>query len=369
MTSSSDETMRAIAATARGAPSVLHALSLPAPPPPTAHDLLIRVHATSVNPVDTKIRAGTYDDYQVPGNATAYFARAPPLPQILGYDGAGVVEAVGPDAEREGWKNGDRVFYSGAPHRPGADAELQLVDGRSVARMPGQLDWVEAAAMPLTWITAWEALVERMEIKEGERAGVLIVNGAGGVGSAASQIARHVLRLPVVVTTASRDETRRFSLSMGATHIINHHADLPSQVAALALPVPIKYIFITHRTEQYLAPAAAICAPFGKVSSIVQTKELPMYESEWMAKSLTFSWVLLGTKPWYGVEPDSHGRILNRLRELVDAGVVKSHLTQRLPLTVEGVRKGHELLAEGKVIGKIGLGVEEGGLKPGGAFA
>lgn len=368
---SSSTTMRAIAATARGDPSVIRPVTLPAPSPPTSHDLLVRVHAASVNPVDTKIRAGTYDDYQVPGDAVAYFSRAPALPQVLGYDGAGEVEAVGPDAARGGggWKAGDRVYYSGAPSRQGADAELQLVDARSVARKPESLDWVEAAALPLTWITAWEALVERMEIKEAERAGVLIVNGAGGVGSVASQIARHVLRLPVVVTTASRDETRRFSLSMGATHTVNHHEDLPSQVAALNLPVPIKYIFITHRTEQYLGPAAAICAPFGKVSSIVQTKELPMYETEWMAKSLTFSWVLLGTKPWYGVELDSHGQILEKLRELIDAGVVKTHLTQRLPLTAEGVRKGHELLAEGKVIGKIGLGVEEGGLKQGEAFA
>lgn len=362
-------TMRAIAATARGDPSVIRVVTLPTPPPLSAHDLLIRVHAASVNPVDTKIRAGTYDDYQVPGDPIAYFARAPALPQVLGYDGAGEVEAVGPDADKAGWNKGDAVYYSGAPNRQGADAELQLVDARSVARKPERLDWVEAAALPLTWITAWEALVERMEIKEGEKAGVLIVNGAGGVGSVASQIARHVLRLPVVVTTASRDETRRFSLSMGATHTVNHHADLPSQVAALGLPVPIKYVFITHRTEQYLAPAAAICAPFGKVSSIVQTQELPMYETEWMAKSLTFSWVLLGTKPWYGVELDSHKQILDKLRELIDAGVVQTHLTQRLPLTAEGVRKGHELLAEGKVIGKIGLGVEEGGLKPGEAFA
>lgn len=179
---SSSTTMRAIAATARGDPSVIRPVTLPAPSPPTSHDLLVRVHAASVNPVDTKIRAGTYDDYQVPGDAVAYFSRAPALPQVLGYDGAGEVEAVGPDAARGGggWKAGDRVYYSGAPSRQGADAELQLVDARSVARKPESLDWVEAAALPLTWITAWEALVERMEIKEAERAGVLIVNGAGG---------------------------------------------------------------------------------------------------------------------------------------------------------------------------------------------
>lgn len=185
----------------------------------------------------------------------------------------------------------------------------------------------------------------------------------------ASQIARHVLKLPVVVTTASRPETQRFSRLMGATHIVNHREDLPTQIASLNLSVPIKYIFITHRTEQYLAPAASICAPFGKVCSIVQTKDVPMYGTEWMAKGLTFVWGLLGTKPWYGVELDSHGKILGKLRELIDQGIVKSHLTQRLPLTAEGVRKGHSLLEEGKVIGKIGLGVEDGGLKSGVAFS
>ncbi|EOD49722.1 putative quinone oxidoreductase protein [Neofusicoccum parvum UCRNP2] len=361
--------MRAIAATARGDPSVITAMTLPAPPPPQNHDLLVRVHATSVNPVDTKIRAGTYDDYQASGDALAYYARSPGLPQVLGYDGAGVVEAAGPAAAAAGWQAGDAVFYSGAPDRPGADAELQAVDARSAARKPARLDWTEAAAMPLTWITAWEALVERMAIAEGEHAGILIVNGAGGVGSVASQIARHVLRLPAVVTTASRAETRAFSLERGATHTVNHHGDLPAQVRGLALPVPIKYVFITHRTEQYIGPAAAIAAPFGKVCSIVQTEELPMYGTEWMAKGLTFVWELIGTKPWYGVELDSHGKILEKLRGLVDEGIVKSHLQKRLPLTAEGVRKGHELLAAGKVIGKVGLGVEEGGLAAGEAFS
>ncbi|EKG16544.1 Alcohol dehydrogenase superfamily zinc-containing [Macrophomina phaseolina MS6] len=361
--------MRAIAATERGPISVLQAVTLPRPPSPQAHDLLVRVRATSVNPVDTKIRNGTYDDYQLPGDPLAYYKQAPALPQVLGYDGAGIIEEVGPDAAKLGWKEGDEVFYSGSPNRPGSDAELQVVDARSVAAKPKTLDWIEAAVLPLTWITAWEALLERMEIKEGEQAGILIVNGAGGVGSMASQIARHVLKLPVVVTTASRPETQRFSRSMGATHIVNHHEDLPSQIAALNLPVPIKYVFITHRTEQYIGPAASVCAPFGKVCSIVQTKELPMYATEWMAKGLTFVWELLGTKPWYGVDLDSHGKILDSLRYLVDEGIVKSHLTQRLPLTAEGVRKGHSLLEEGKVIGKVGLGVDEGGLKVGEAFS
>ncbi|KAJ6474677.1 chaperonin 10-like protein [Mycena vitilis] len=351
--------MRAIAVTKRGDIPVIQALTLPAPGPPTGHDLLVRIKATSVNPVDTKVRAGTYDDYQRGGDALAYYTRAPAPPHVIGFDAAGIVEAVGPQAE--GFQEGDAVYYSASPMRQGADAELQLVDARSVALKPVGLDFVEAAAMPLTWITAWEALVERMEVKEGEQAGVLIINGAGGVGSCASQIARHVLKLPVVVTTASREETTAFSRSMGATHAVNHRGDVPAQIAALKLPVPIKYVFITYRTEMYMDVAATVCAPFGKVCSIVQTQELKMYGEEWMAKGLTFVWELIGTKP-------CHGRILKRLAELLDAGVVKTHLKTRLPLTVEGVRKGHELLASGIVIGKVGLGVDEVGMQEGDAF-
>ncbi|KAF2138720.1 uncharacterized protein K452DRAFT_352866 [Aplosporella prunicola CBS 121167] len=354
--------MRAVAITAYGGVDKLKAVHLTKPSDPTGYDLLVKVKACSTNPVDTKVRAGTYDDYQRDGNSRDYYNHTPKLPQVIGFDGAGVVKAAGPEAQGIGFKLGDAVYYSGSPIRHGSNAQYQLVDARAAARKPEKLDFVEAAALPLTWITAYEALVERLEIKEDENAGVLIVNGAGGVGSVASQIARHILRLPVVITTTSREETTAFSKEMGATHTVNHHGDLPQQIRDLNLSTPIKYVFITHRTEQYIAPAAAVCAPFGKVCSIVQTQELPMYGTEWMTKGLTFVWELLGTKPWYGVEVDSHGRILKQLQELVDRGVAKTHLRQRLPLNEEGVRKAHELLESGKVIGKVGLGVDEGGL-------
>ena len=314
-----------------------------------------------MNPIDIKVRSRIYDDYP---HYYAHVPRPRPRPfetgyQILGYDGAGTIAAIG--EEVTDLRVGDEVYYSGSPIRQGSNAEFQLVDAGSVARKPENLDWVQAAAMPLTWITAWEALVERLGIARGEEAGLLIVNGAGGVGSVATQIARKVLRLPVVVTTTSREETTAFSEDMGATHTVNHRGDIVEQVAQLGLQVPIKYVFITHSTTPYLLPAAAICAPFGRVCSIVQTKDMsPMYGSEFMAKSLTFVWELLGTKPWYKVDVESHGKILRELAELLEKGEVKCHLKQSLRLDVEGLRKGHELIESGKTIGKNGLSVDFG---------
>ncbi|CAA9961232.1 Quinone oxidoreductase [Pyrenophora teres f. maculata] len=341
--------MQAVAVTEYGPITNLKTLHLPKPSNPQGHDILVRIKACSVNPVDTKVRAGTYDDYP------DYYERTPKLPQILGFDGAGVIESVGSDVTN--FQPGDQVYYAGSPIRQGSNAEFQLVDSRAVALKPKSLDWGQAAAMPLTWITAYEALVERMEIAKGENAGILIINGAGGVGSVASQIARRVLKLPVVITTASREETVRFSKDVGAaTHTVNHHHDIAAEVEKLKLNVPIKYVFITHTpTSGYLAPAAKICAPFGKVCSIVQDKEMPMYGTEFMAKSLTFVWALLGTKPYYGVDVESHGKILNDLAGMLDDGTVKCHCTQKLKVDEEGLRKAHEIIEGGKAVGKVAL--------------
>ncbi|EON62183.1 hypothetical protein W97_01403 [Coniosporium apollinis CBS 100218] len=352
--------MRAIAISKYGGIDNLVAIKVPKPADPQGHDVLVKVKATSLNPFDTKVRAGIYDDYP------DYYSRAPPLPQILGSDGSGTVEAVGPEVSS--FKPGDDVFYSGDPIKPGANAEYQLVDSRSVALKPKKLDYVEAASMPVAWMTAWEALVERLGIQEGEEAGIVIVNGAGGVGSIASQVARHILRLPVVVTTTSRPETTEFSRAMGATHTVNHREDIPAQVRDLNLTVPLKYVFITHSTSQYLEPAAAVCAPLGKVCSIVQTKEFPMYGTEFMAKSLTFVWELLGSEAWYGIETDSYGKMLSRLAELIDSGTIKCHLKQRLRLDLGGLRKAHEMIESGSVIGKVGLGIDIDGMSAEEAF-
>ncbi|KAF2441739.1 quinone oxidoreductase [Karstenula rhodostoma CBS 690.94] len=347
--SSTSSKSYAIAVTKRGDINTLQNVEVAKPSAPTGYDILVRIKACSVNPVDTKVRAGVYDDYP------DYYDRAPALPQILGFDAAGVVENTGPAVKK--FKAGDEVFYAGSPIRQGSNSEYQIVDSRSVAFKPESLDWGQAASMPLTWITAWEALVERLEIQKGEDVGILIINGAGGVGSVASQIARRVLKLPVVVTTASREETIKFSKDVGgATHTVNHREDIIKQVHDLKLDVPIKYVFITHTpTSGYLGPAAKILAPFGKVCSIVQDQEMPMYGTEFMAKSLTFAWALLGTKPYYGVQPESHGEILEELKELLDRGEVKCHNTQKLKLDEAGVKSAHEIIEGGKAIGKVSL--------------
>ncbi|KAF4551520.1 Zinc-binding dehydrogenase-like protein 24 [Elsinoe fawcettii] len=360
--------MRAIGVQKYGAVNELKALNLPNPKLESDDDILVRVRAASINPVDTKTRAGTYDDYCYGSNPLEYYKHAPRLPHIIGFDGAGVVEATGKNASQR-FKTGDEVYYCSSPFRQGTNAELQLVDYRSVAKKPKNLDFTEAAALPLTWITAWEALVERIEIKKGENAALLIINGAGGVGSAASQIARKVLNLPTIITTASRDETKQFTTEMGATHVINHREDVVKQIKDLKLQQPLKYIFITSRTEQYLSQCADVAAPFGKVCSIVQTKDLSgMYGHEWMAKSLTFVWELLGTKPYYGVDVDSHGKILEDLRKWIEEGTIKTTLKTRLPLTVAGLWKGHELLESGKGIGKTGFEVAYDGMVESDAF-
>ena len=167
-----------------------------------------------------------------------YYTRISYPFHIFHFDGAGIVEAVGPSVTH--FSPGDEVFYVSNPLRPGSTAEYQLVSEFDAGHKPASMDFVEAAAMPWTYGTAYEALVERLEIKKGENVGLLIINGAGGVGAVASQIARWVLELPVVVTTASRPETVEFTKRMGATHVVNHRGDLKKQVDELGLDVPIK---------------------------------------------------------------------------------------------------------------------------------
>ncbi|KAL4929729.1 zinc-binding alcohol dehydrogenase family protein [Aspergillus undulatus] len=336
--------MRAITVSRYGPESNLQSQEVPHPEEPQGRDLLVRVKACSVNPVDVKVRAGTYDDYP------DYYTLVTRPYQICGFDGAGKVIATGPESTL--FSVGDEVFYSGSPIRQGSNAEFQHVDERVVGHKPKSLNMVQAAAMPLTYVTAYEALVERLQIQKGEQAAVLIINGAGGVGAVATQIAKRVLELPVVVTTASRNETVNFSREMGATHVVNHHGDLGAAGAIC------RYIFIAHSTDRHLAACAKICAPFGKVCSIVQG-QVQMYGTEFMAKSLSFIWALLGTKSVYGVDQITHHETLGELAQLADSGLIQCHLTRELDLNVEGLREAHRLVGGGGVRGKVGLGIPQ----------
>ncbi|KAI1373788.1 NAD(P)-binding protein [Hypoxylon crocopeplum] len=230
---------------------------------------------------------------------------------------------------------------------------------------------MRAAAMPLTFATAYESLVDRLEIKEGEKAGILIINGGGGMGSIASQIARNILKLPIVITTASRPETVEFSKQMGATHVVNHRQDIVKQIQDLNLPadIPLKYAYITSRTEQYLFPIADVLAPFGKICSIVQA-HFDQYGSQMMSKSLAFVWCWLGTGAYHyylNDKQEKHHDWYEALGGYIESGAIKCHITQRYKATAEGIREVHAKLDAGKSIGKTALGVDEPGL--GEAFA
>jgi len=342
--------MKAVGLKKYGETDVLENLEVPKPPAPQGRDILIRVKASSVNPVDTKVRAGVYDDYpdyydHVPLNTDKY--------QILGYDSSGIIEQVGSDLSR--FKVGDEVYFLGSPFRQGSNADLVLADERGIALKPRSLSFEHAAGIPLTALTAWEALVERLKIKEGEQVAILIINGAGGVGSIASQICAQIFRLPVIITTASREETRKFTKEMGATHVIDHHQNIQQQIDGLQLNVPLKYAFITHTpVGEYVKICANVLAPFGKMCSIVQG-EFDMYGTPSMAKSLTFVWELLSTKIRYGGNLEVHGEVLEKLAKLIDEGKIKSIVTKVFDFNCENLRKAHDMITKGQAIGKITL--------------
>lgn len=359
--------MQAIGVAEYGPIENLQSRQLPKPSKPTGRQLLVQIKGISVNPIDIKVRNGTYDD------APDFYERVKPVTldaqglHVMGYDGAGIVTQVGPDARY--YKPGDEVFLLGNPAGQGCYAEQMLADERHVGRKPRTLDWAQAAAMPLTYATAYESIVERLGVSKNERAGILIINGGGGMGSISCQLARHYLQLPVVITTASRPETESFSREMGATHVINHREDIAQQIGDLIakgeIPadIPIKYAFITSRTEQYFIPIGKILAPFGKVCSIVQAK-FDMYGSEFMSKSLTFVWCWLGSGPYHHYAndaPEKHHEWYEELAKLMEEGTIKSHLTKRMKLTLENVKEAHRLIESGTMVGKMGLSVDEPG--------
>ncbi|KAI1260979.1 quinone oxidoreductase [Xylariaceae sp. FL1019] len=355
--------MRAVGVTEYGPIDNLKAGKVPKPPKPTGRQLRVQVKAISVNPIDIKVRGGVYDDPPDYYDRVTSLTQESPNLHIIGYDGAGIVLEAGPDAKY--FKAEDEVFYLGSPVMQGSYSEEQIIDERHAGHKPKSLDFVQSAAMPLTYGTAYESLVERLEIKKGENAAILIINGGGGMGSIASQIARYILKLPIVITTASRPETVEFSKQMGATHVVNHREDIVKQIRDLNLPadVPLKYAFITSRTEQYLHPIGDILVPFGKVCSIVQAR-FDMYGSQFMSKSLTFVWAWIGTGPYHHYQHDKqekHHEWYEELSRLLDEGAIKCHLKQRLRLTAEGIREAHRRVEAGKAVGKIALGVDEPG--------
>ncbi|MGP1908395.1 zinc-binding alcohol dehydrogenase family protein [Metabacillus sp. JX24] len=302
-------------------------------------DLLVRVKAVSVNPVDTKVRA--------PKDKTEKY------PKVLGWDVSGVVEETGPDCTL--FQQGDEVYYAGDITRQGGNSEYHLIDERIVGRKPKSLDFAEAAALPLTSITAYEALFDRLDISQkiGENSGktLLIIGAAGGVGSIATQLAKKAGL--TVIGTASRPESAAWIKNHGADYSINHFEDFVPQLERIGFK-DVHYILCLNTTEKHWANMASAIAPQGKICSIVETEEL-LDLTLLKNKSAAFVWELMFTRSMFQTEDmiEQHN-LLNRVAEMIDANEIKTTLNKRLsPINAENIRKAHSLLEEGKTIGKV----------------
>jgi zinc-binding alcohol dehydrogenase family protein len=296
--------------------------------------------AISVNPVDTKIRRNVS-----PGAGEA---------KVLGWDVAGEVLEVG--AEVRQFRPGDKVFYAGAIDRAGANSELHVVDERIVGRMPGSLDFARAAALPLTAITAWELLFERLGVREGkgdERQSLLVIGAAGGVGSILVQLARQLTGL-TVIGTASRAETQQWVRELGAHHVIDHSQPLLPQLKALGHDQVSMVASLTH-TDQHLDQLIEALEPQGKLALIDDPAQLDVVKLK--RKSLSLHWEFMYTRSLFQTEDmvEQH-RLLNRVSQLIDDGVLKTTVGEHFGrIDAANLRRAHALLESGKARGKIVL--------------
>jgi NADPH2:quinone reductase len=310
-------------------------------PAPAGRDILVAVEAVSVNPVDAKVRAG----------APPFDGRAE---RILGWDAAGVVEAIGPEVAR--FRVGDPVYYAGNLMRDGSNAEFQLVDERIVGHRPRSIGVAEAAALPLTAITAWESMFDRLKVDDqpagGARA-ILIIGGAGGVGSAAIQIARARTDL-TVIATASRTETQDWVRTLGAHHVVDHSRPIAPQIAALGLGAPA-FVFSTTHTDRHLADIAELIAPQGRLALIDDPASLDIVAFK--RKAVSVHWELMFTRALFDT-PDvgEQGRLLDTVAELVDAGRIHSTATETLsPISAATLIEAHRRIETATTRGKIVL--------------
>ncbi|MFG6469105.1 zinc-binding alcohol dehydrogenase family protein [Roseateles sp. BYS87W] len=318
-------------------PEALLDLTLPEPPL-RPHDLRVRVQAVSVNPVDTKVRRNR--------------APQPGQPEVLGWDAVGVVESIGPAVT--GFAVGDRVYYAGAIDRRGSNAELHCVDHRIAARAPRDATDAQAAALPLTAITAWELLFDRLGVPEGGGAGqtLLVVGAAGGVGSLLVQLARQLTQLRIVAT-ASRPDTQAWVRELGAHAVVDHHQPLRAQLAAAGVPEVHHVASLTH-TDQHWAQLVEVTAPQGRIA-LIDDPTAPLDVMALKRKSISLHWELMFTRSLYGT-PDlaEQGRLLARVADLVDAGQLRSTVTEVLsPINAAQLRAAHARLESGQMRGKL----------------
>ncbi|WP_060484158.1 zinc-binding alcohol dehydrogenase family protein [Pseudomonas sp. NBRC 111123] len=317
-------------------PQSLYNAELPKPKP-GPRDLLVEVKAIAVNPVDTKIRA----------------SRGGEQPQVLGWDAVGIVREVGDQVTLFG--PGDEVFYAGAIDRPGSYSEFHVVDERIVGHKPRSLDNASAAALPLTSITAWELLFDRLGIEEngGQGQRLLVVGAAGGVGSILVQLASKLTQL-TVIGTASRPETQAWVRQLGAHHVIDHTESLPLQLQALKLDSVDYVISLTH-TDSYLAQLVEVLRPQGKLALIDDPAQLDVMPLK--RKSLSLHWELMFTRSLYKTEDMiKQHQLLDRVAQLVDEGVLKTTLGEHYgTINAEHLKRAHAMIESGKARGKIVL--------------
>jgi zinc-binding alcohol dehydrogenase family protein len=312
-------------------------------PEPGPRDLLVNVRAVSVNPVDTKVRGARHQGSKVDDSAK---------PRILGWDAAGVV--IGKGADVQDFALGDEVFYAGALERPGSNAEYQAVDERIVGRKPKSIGFAEAAALPLTSITAWELLFDRLAVREGEGGASILVSGAaGGVGSILVQLARRLTEL-TIIATASKPDSVQWVTELGAHHVIDHTKPMQEQIKALHAP-PVKYIASLTATARNFLQLVEILAPQGKIGLIDDPATLDVVPLKRKAASLHWEF-MFARSMWQTPDMAEQGRLLSRLAELVDRGEVRSTQTRTFsPINAENLKKVHALVEGGKTMGKVTL--------------
>ncbi|MDQ9030106.1 zinc-binding alcohol dehydrogenase family protein [Acinetobacter nosocomialis] len=302
------------------------------------HDLLVRVQAISVNPVDTKIRK----------NISAESGW-----KVLGWDAVGVVEATGDKVTQ--FKVGDVVWYAGALNHQGSNSELQLVDERIVGHKPKILEATEAAALPLTAITAWEMLFDRLQVPKTAPANttILVIGGAGGVGSITIQLLKQLTNL-TIIATASRPETKEWVEQLGANYVLDHREPLAPQIKQLGLNAP-SYVFSTTQTDQHLSDIVELIAPQGHFGLIDDPEQLDI--KPFKSKSVSVHWEFMFTRSMFQTEDmQKQSDLLNEVSKLVDEGKIKTTVTEVLsPINAENLKRVHQQIESGTTKGKIVL--------------
>lgn len=310
-----------------------------AQPQPTGRNLLVKVEAVSVNPVDFKVRQNSAKDQVLE------------TPKVIGWDAVGMVEEVGENVAL--FKKGDHVFYAGDLHKPGSNQEYQLVDERIVGHAPAKISVEAAAAMPLTALTAWEILFDRIGVRAEKDKGksILLIGGAGGVGSVAIQLAKKIAGL-TVIATASRPETIAWCYEMGADHVVNHK-DLVNEVREAGFPT-VDFILDFVDTNAYWDIMAELIKPQGHIASITGSSQ-PIPLNKLKNKSVSFHWELMYTRSAYQTDDmQEQHRILNEVARLLDEGTLRSTLNKTLKgFSAQNLREAHRLLETNQTIGKV----------------